>query len=101
MTVRLALTIATLAGLGVLACPAAGISKTRILSLGGDVPGFWDLSADARCCSVASAATRAASRSAVPGSVCTAGAAVDSWFGPLPLAVPRSMTALNMRLNPD
>ena len=52
MTVRLALTIATLAGLGVLACPAAGISKTRVLSLGGDAPGFGDPSADSRCCSV-------------------------------------------------
>jgi hypothetical protein len=52
MTVRLVLTIATVAGLGILACPAAGISKTRVLSLGGDAPGFWDSSADSRCCSV-------------------------------------------------
>jgi len=39
MTVRLALTIAALAGLGVLAFPAAGISETRVLSLGGDALG--------------------------------------------------------------
>jgi hypothetical protein len=52
MTVRLVIMIATLASLGVLACPAAGISKTRVLSLGGDAPGFGDPSADSRCCSV-------------------------------------------------
>ena len=51
MTVRLVLTIAT-AGLVVLTSPAAGISKTRVLSLGGDAGGFGDPSADSRCCSV-------------------------------------------------
>jgi hypothetical protein len=51
MTVRLALTIAALAGLGISAFPAAGMSETRILSLGGDAPGFWDPSAESRCCS--------------------------------------------------
>jgi hypothetical protein len=49
MTMRLVLTIATLAGL--LASPTAGISETRVLSVGGDAPGFWAPSAESRCCS--------------------------------------------------
>jgi hypothetical protein len=49
MTMRLVLTIATLAGLGLLASSTAGISETRVLSVGGDAPGFW--AAESRCCS--------------------------------------------------
>ncbi|MBV8103433.1 MAG: hypothetical protein JO223_02200 [Hyphomicrobiales bacterium] len=39
MTVRSMLTIAALAGLGILASPGAGVSETRVLSLGGDALG--------------------------------------------------------------